>query len=187
MFNFDPSGPSSFSPSWGASTSYTPSNGIFKSSGSSGGGMDPISAGIGAGASIFSGIMQGNAMRNQTAAMWEAAKMQAQAAERAGFQNLLAGQYALTGAKEFEQGLQRDAANYQQAFLDPRKSVLTAEDLNRRAATELGPFGQKLRQQENTDKTNIILAGKYNPALGHVSDRPFMFGTMPGYAAGSLV
>lgn len=185
MFNYNPSGTSSFSPSWGDSTAYNPSSGILKGAG--GGSMFPVGAALGAGAQIFSGIMQGQAANNQARAMFEAAKMQAQAAERAGFQNLLAGQYALTGAKQFEQGLQRDAANYQQAFLDPRKSILSAEDLTRKAAAELGSFGQRLRQQEKTDEVQRTLAGKYNGAFGQVYQNPFMFGQTPGYASGSLV
>jgi hypothetical protein len=185
MFNYNPSGTSSFSPSWGDSTSYNPSSGILKGAGGSV--AFPLGAALGAGASVFSGFMQGQAANNQARAMFEAAKMQAQAAERAGFQNLLAGQYALTGGKQFEQGLQRDAANYQQAFLDPRKSVLTAEDLTRRSAAELGSFGQRLRQQSNRDEIQRTLAGKYNGAFGQVYQNPFMFGQTPGYAAGSLV
>jgi hypothetical protein len=188
MFNYNPSGTSSFSPSWGDSTSYNPSSGILKGAG--GGSMFPVGAALGAGASIFSGIMQGQAANNQARAMFEAAKMQTQAAERAGFQNLLAGQYALTGAKQFEQGLQREAADYQQAFLDPRKSILTAEDFNRRAAAELGPFGRKLSQQQNVAKINETIAEKRaltDAMFGEVARKPFSYGVAPGYATSSLV
>jgi hypothetical protein len=148
--------------------------------------MFPLGAALGAGASIFSGIMQGQAANNQARAMFEAAKMQTQAAERAGFQNLLAGQYALTGAKQFEQGLQRDAADYQQAFLDPRKSILNVEDFNRRAAAELGPFGRKLSQQESSGEINKLLAGKFMPMFDS-PNKPFSYGRSPGYTTGSLV
>ena len=185
MFNYNPSGTSSFSPSWGDSTAYNPSSGILKGAG--GGSMFPVGAALGAGAQIFSGIMQGQAMNRQSDAMFAAAKAQAQAAERAGFQNLLAGQYALTGAKQFEQGLQRDAADYQQAFLDPRKSVLSVEDITRKAAAELGPLGQKLRQQEKSGEINSTLAGKFMPMFGYIADRPFSYGRAPGYTTGSLV
>ena len=184
MVNFDPSGTSLFSPSWGDSTSYNPSSGVLKGAG--GGSMFPVGAALGAGASVFSGIMQGRAANNQARAMFEAAKMQTQAAERAGFQNLLAGQYALTGAKQFEQGLQRDAADYQQAFLDPRKSILNVEDYNRRAAAELGPFGRKLSQQEKAGDINTLLAGKFMPMFESAS-KPFSYGRAPGYTTGSLV
>ena len=148
--------------------------------------MFPVGAALGAGASVFSGIMQGRAANNQARAMFEAAKMQTQAAERAGFQNLLAGQYSLTGAKQFEQGLQRDAADYQQAFLDPRKSILNVEDFNRRAAAELGPFGRKLSQQEKSSEINSLLAGKFMPMFESAS-KPFSYGRTPGYTTGSLV
>jgi len=188
MYNFDPSGTSSFSPSWGASTSYNPSSGVLKGSG--GGSMFPVGAALGAGASIFSGIMQGNAMNRQADAMFEAAKMQAQAAERAGFQNLLAGQYALTSAKQFEEGLQRNAANYQQAFLDPRKSVLESENRARGFADMLSPDAQKLRWQNNIDAMNRTLSEKRavtDAMFGRVAEQPFGYGNMPGYATGSLV
>mgnify|MGYP003645532828 CR=1 FL=1 len=191
MFNYDPSGTSSFSPSWGASTSYNPSSSVTGGSGgASGGSMFPVGAALGAASSIFSGIMQGQAQRNQTAMEWALGKAQIQAAERAGFQNLLAGQYALTGAKQFEQGLQRDAADYQQAFLDPRKSILTAEDFNRRAATELGQFGKQLSQQQNIAQINQTAAEKRlltDAMFGEVARKPFSYGVAPGYTTGSLV
>ena len=126
----------------------------------------PIGAALGAGATIFSGFMQGQAMNRQSDALFAAAKAQAQAAERAGFQNLLAGQNALTGAKQFEQGLQREAADYQQAFLDPRKSILNAENISRAYAGELTPAAQKLRQQESSGEINKLLAGKFMPMFG---------------------
>ena len=151
--------------------------------------MDPLSVGLGAASSIFSGIMQGQAMNRQSDAMFAAAKMQAQAAERAGFQNLLAGQYALTGAKQFEEGLQRNAANYQQAFLDPRKSILESEDLVRGFSDRLSPSAQKLRWQQNIDSMNRTLSEKRavtDAMFGRVAEQPFGYGNMPGYAAGSL-
>lgn len=172
--------------SFGGGEAYNYNSGnLLKNKGS---GMDPLSAGLGAGASIFSNIMQGQAMNRQSDAMFAAAKAHAQAAERAGFQNLLAGQYALTGAKQFEQGLQREAANYQQAFLDPRKSILNAENITRAYGVELNPFAEKLRQKEQASGINTLLAGKYNPYFGgEVALSPFSFGRSPGYTTGSLV
>jgi len=147
----------------------------------------PVGALLGAGAQVFNGFMQGNAMRNQTKMEWELGKANLAAAERAGLQNLLAGQYGMTGGQQFAQGLQRDAADYQQAFLDPRKSILGAEDLSRKAAFQLGPFGQQLRQQQNADTRDQTLAGKYSPYFGNISVNPYSFGVMPGYTANSLV
>ena len=146
----------------------------------------PVGALLGAGAQAFSGLMQGRAMRNQTNMEYELGKAQLGFAERAGLQNLLAGQYALTGAKQFEQGLQRDAADYQQAFLDPRKSILNVEDFNRKAAADLGPFGQKLSQQEKSGEINSLLAGKFMPMF-ESANKPFSYGRAPGYTTGSLV
>jgi len=146
----------------------------------------PVGALLGAGAQVFSGLMQGKAMRNQTNMEYELGKANLAAAERAGFQNLLAGQWAGTGREQFAQGLQRDAADYQQAFLDPRKSILNVEDFNRRAAAELGPFGRKLSQQEKSGEINSLLAGKFMPMFESAS-KPFSYGRAPGYTTGSLV
>ena len=146
----------------------------------------PVGALLGAGAQAFSGLMEGRALRNQTNMEYELGKAQLGFAERAGLQNLLAGQYALTGAKQYDMGLQRDAANYQQAFLDPRKSILNVEDFNRRAAGELNPFAQKLRQQEKAGDINTLLAGKFMPMF-ESANKPFSYGRAPGYTTGSLV
>ena len=186
MAYYNPSGSSSFTPSWGDSVGYNPSSGILNSGSKGGGGRGPeaIIGGIG---SIVGGIGSAIAANNQAKAMQNIARMNLEAADRAGFQNLLAGQWAKTGAEQFSQSLQRDAANYQQGFLDPRKSILGAEDLSRKAALQLGPFGQQLRQQQNTDTINQTLAGKYSPLFGNISVNPYSFGVMPGYTANSLV
>ena len=146
----------------------------------------PVGEALGAGAQVFNGLMQGRAMRNQTNMEYALGKASLAAAERAGFQNLLAGQYGMTGGQQFAQGLQRDAADYQQAFLDPRKSILNVEDFNRRAATELGSFGRKLNQQESSGEINRLLAGKFMPMFDS-PNKPFSYGRAPGYTTGSLV
>jgi len=185
----DPNGSSYYSsatssyPSWGSSLKYNYNNA------SKGGnnmliGPEMVVGGIG---SIVGGIGSAIGANNQAKAMQNIARMNLEAADRAGFQNLLAGQWAKTGAEQFSQSLQRDAANYQQGFLDPRKSILGTEDLSRKAAFQLGPFGQQLRQQQNADTTNQTLAGKYSPLFGNISVNPYSFGVMPGYTANSLV
>jgi len=186
MSYYNPSGSSSFTPSWGDSVSYNPSSGILNSGSKGGGGMGPeaIIGGIG---SIVGGIGSAIGANAQAKAMQNIAGWQIQAEDRARFQSLLAGQNAMTYGKQFDMGLQRDAANYQQGFLDPRKSILGAEDLTRKAAVQLGPFGQQLRQQQNTDEINRTLAGKYSPLFGNISANPYNFGVMPGYTASSLV
>jgi hypothetical protein len=139
--------------------------------------------------SIVGGIFGAIGANRQADAQIQAAGIQAQAQRDAAFQNLLAGQYALTGAKQFEQGLQQKAADYQQAFLDPRKSQLASEDRQRGITDALSPGAQKLRWQQNTDQLNRTLADKnaqLSKIFGYTADQPFSFGNMPGYAAGSL-
>ena len=136
--------------------------------------------------SIVGGIGSAIGANAQAKAAQRIAGWQIEAEERARFQSLLAGQNAATYGKQFDMGLQRDAANYQQAFLDPRKSILNAEDFNRRAAAELGPFGRKLSQQEKAGDINTLLAGKFMPMFESAS-KPFSYGRAPGYTTGSLV
>ena len=139
--------------------------------------------------SILGGVFGAIGANRQAAAQIQAAGIQAQAQRDAAFQNLLAGQYALTGAKQFDQGLQQKAADYQQAFLDPRKSQFASEDRQRGITDALSPGAQKLRWQQNTDQLNRTLAEKRavtDAMFGPVAQQPFAYGNMPGYAAGSV-
>ena len=147
-------------------------------------GPEMVVGGLGALAQGIGGAFAANA---QAKAAKEIAGWQIKAEEGARFQGLLAGQNAATYGKQFEMGRQRDAANYQQAFLDPRKSILNAEDFTRRAAAELSPFGQKLSQKEQSNEIQKILAGKYNGMFGQINQSPFMFGQKPGYTTSSFV
>jgi len=138
--------------------------------------------------SAIGGIASGYGASRQANAMIQAAGIQAQAQRDAAFQNLLAGQYALTGAKQFDRLEQQKAADYQQAFLDPRTSQLTSEDRQRGITDMLSPGAQKLRWQQNTDQLNRTLAeqrARTDAMFGPVAERPFAYGNMPGYAAGS--
>jgi hypothetical protein len=119
MFNFNPSGAGSSLPSWGSSVGYNPSSGIFSSSSGGGGGLGPAAAIAGIGQAV-GGIASAFGAGRQADAMFAAAVAQAQAAERAGFQNLLGGQYALTGAKDYAQYLDRNAKQTQLNFFDRR-------------------------------------------------------------------
>jgi hypothetical protein len=170
-------------PSWSNSLKYN-NNNASKGGDNMNIGPEMVVGGIG---SIVGGIGSAIGANAQAKAMQNIAGWQIQAEDRARFQSLLAGQNAMTYGKQFDMGLQRDAANYQQGFLDPRKSILGAEDLTRKAAVQLGPFGQQLRQQQNTDEINRTLAGKYSPLFGNISANPYNFGVMPGYTASSLV
>jgi hypothetical protein len=171
-------------PSWDKSVKYKYSGGSSQGGNNMLIGPEMVIGGVGALVQGIGGAFGANA---QAASAERMANRRIEAEERARFQSLLAGQNANTYGKQFEMGLQRDAANYQQAFLDPRKSILSVEDLTRRSAAELGSFGQRLRQQSNRDEIQRTLAGKYSGAVGQIYQNPFMFGQTPGYASGSLV
>ena len=139
--------------------------------------------------SAIGGIASAFGANQQSKAMVQAAGIQAQAQRDAAFQNLLAGQYALTGAKQFDRFEQQKAANYQQAFLDPRTSQLSSEDRRRGITDALSPGAQKFRWQQNVDELNRTLSEKRavtDAMFGPVAQQPFAYGNMPGYAAGSL-
>jgi hypothetical protein len=139
--------------------------------------------------SLIGGAASAFGANRQADAMLQAAGIQAQAQRDAAFQNLLAGQYALTGAKQFDRFQQQRSADYQQAFLDPRKSEFSSEDRQRAIADSLSPGAQKLRWQANIDAMNRDLAGRRavtDAMFGQVAQQPFQYGNMPGYAAGSL-
>jgi hypothetical protein len=170
-------------PSWEKSLKYNYNNSSFDGGDSMKIGPEMVIGGIG---SIVGGIGSAIGARNQAIASQNIARMNLESAERAGFQNLLAGQWGGTGKELFAQGLQRDAADYQQAFLDPRKSILNAENIGRTYAGELNPFAQKLRQQESSGEVNKLLAGKFMPMFDS-PNKPFSYGRAPGYTTGSLV
>ena len=173
---------------WSQTTKYQ-----YNSSNSSNGGNNNMVigpelafAGI---SSAIGGIASAYGANQQAKGMIQAANIQAQAQRDAAFQNLLAGQYALTGAKEFDRFQQQHATDYSQAFLDPRKSEFGSEATQRTIADTLSPNAQKFRWQQNTDQLNRTLSEKRavtDAMFGPVADRPFAYGNMPGYTAGSL-
>lgn len=176
--NIFSSGKAAFNPS-----SYSGSYNLGSSKGSS---MFPWMAAATLGSSVIEGIVGGQAASRQAEAQLTAAKWQAEATRDAAFNNLLAGQYAQTGAKQFDQFLQRNAANYQQAFLDPRKSMLASEERQRGFADQLSPKAQQLRFQQNADQLNRNLSAQRaitDAMFGRVAEAPFAYGQVPGYAA----
>jgi hypothetical protein len=176
-------GSNNFSPSWQASFSYNPNKTLIGSNNKMIIGPEAIFSGV---TGIASGIMGGIAQQQMGQDMVNAAAIQAQATRDAAFQNLLGGQYALTGAKQFDFAQQLKAADYKQAFFDPRSSQLQSEDRQRQLSDELSPSAQKLRWQRNTDQLNRTLAEKRaitDAMFGPVADRPFAYGNMPGYAS----
>ena len=173
---------------WGQTTKYQYNSSSTSNSGKNNMVIGPelafagISAGIGGIASAFGA-------NQQSKAMLQAAGIQAQAQRDAAFQNLLAGQYALTGAKQFDRFQQDKAIWSAQAFQDPRTSQLASEDRQRSITDALSPGAQKLRWQQNTDELNRKLAGfriQTDLAFGPSADRPFAYGNMPGYATSSF-
>ena len=141
---------------------------------------------LGLGSSVISGIFEGQAANRQANAMLQSAAWQVQASRDAQFSNLLSGQYAQTGAKQFDRFQQQKAADYQQAFLDPRTSQLASEDRQRSLTDALSPKAQQLRRQQNIDQLNRDLASKRaltDAMFGRVAEAPFSYGNVPGYAA----
>ena len=150
-----------------------------------GGGMWPLAI-ASLGSSVISGIFGGQAANRQADAQMQAAYAQAQATRDSAFSNLLAGQYALTGAKQFDRFQQQKAADYQQAFLDPRTSQLASEDRQRGMTDQLSPMAQQLRRQANIDQLNRDLASRRavtDAMFGQIAQNPFAYGNVPGYAA----
>ena len=170
-------------PSWKKSLNYNYNNSSSNTGDNMKIGPEMVIGGIG---QIVGGIGSAIGARNQAIASQNIARMNLEAAAQGAFENRLAGQWAGTGQELFAQGLQRDAANYQQAFLDPRKSILNAENIGRTYAGELNPFAQKLRQQESSGEINKALAGKFMPMFDS-PNKPFSYGRAPGYTTGSLV
>ena len=173
---------------WSQTSKYQYNGSSSSNTGKSGGGMGPELL-FGGASSLIGGALSAFGANQQSKAMLQAAGIQAQAQRDAAFQNLLAGQYALTGAKQFDRFEQQKAANYQQAFLDPRTSQLSSEERQRGITDALSPGAQKLRWQQNTDELNRRLADKnaqLSKVFGYTADQPFSFGNMPGYAASSL-
>jgi hypothetical protein len=135
--------------------------------------------------SLIGGFASAAGANSQAEAMIKAAQIQSQAQRDAAFTNLLAGQYALTGAKEFDRFQQQKAADYQLAFLEPRKIQLASEERQRGISDSLSPGAQKLRFQQNIDSMNRSLAERRavtDAMFGPVAQQPFQYGSMPGYA-----
>lgn len=170
-------------PSSGGMTSNLSYDGNVAQNAFKGGNMFPFMAAASLGSSVISGISGGQAANRQAEAEIAAAREQAQGVRDAAFTNLLAGQYGQTGAKMFDQFLQKNAANYQQAFLDPRKSQFASEEKQRGIADSLSPGAQQLRFQNKMDLIDRDTAAKTAvlDRMFGASQGPFSYGRMPGY------
>jgi hypothetical protein len=146
--------------------------------------FDPLSLGLGLGSSIISGIFGGAAADRQAQAEIAAAREQAQATRDAAFTNLLAGQWAQTGAKDFARFAQQKAANYQQAFLDPARRALGQDEAFTSFATQSSPQAKALRREQNINQLNQGLMARKavtDAMFGMVPTDPFSYGQAPRY------
>jgi len=149
-------------------------------------GVDPLTLGVSAATSIFSGIMGGQQANRQIEADLAIQGMKNAAADRAGFQNLLAGQYSQTFAPMVDFQRQKLATNIQQDIFDPKKMSLGSEQFGRRVSDELAPDALKLAQTKNLFDLNKSLAEKRavtDAMFGPVRTTPFNY-EYPSYAVG---
>jgi len=149
-------------------------------------GVDPLTLGVSAATSIFSGIMGGQQANRQIEADFAIQGMKNAAADRAGLQNLLAGQYSQTFAPMVDFQRQKLATNIQQDIFDPKKMSLGSEQFGRRVSDELAPDALKLAQTKNLFDLNKSLAEKRavtDAMFGPVRTTPFNY-EYPSYAVG---
>jgi len=162
---------------------------LGKSGGSGGGGMfgfDPLTLGVSAATSIFSNVMQGQQANRQIEADFAIQQYKNAAAERAGLQNLLAGQYSQTFAPMVDFQRQKLATNIQQDIFDPKKMSLASEQFGRKVSDELAPDALKLAQTKNLFDLNKSLAEKRavtDAMFGPVRNTPFNY-DYPSYTMG---
>lgn len=152
--------------------------------------IDPVSTGIFAGgkllSSVFEGIMGGQQANRQIEADFAIQNMKNAAADRAAFQNLLAGQYNSTFAPMVDFQRQKLATNIQQDIFDPKKMSLASEQFGRRVSDELAPDALKLAQTKNLFDLNKSLAEKRavtDAMFGPVRTTPFNY-EYPSYTMG---
>ena len=152
--------------------------------------FDPLSTGILAGgsllSSVFGGVMGGQQANRQIEADFAIQGMKNAAAERAAFQNLLAGQYNSTFAPMVDFQRQKLATNIQQDVFDPKKMSLASEQFGRGVADQLAPDALKLAQTKNLFDINKSLAEKRavtDAMFGPVRTTPFNY-EYPSYTMG---
>ena len=149
-------------------------------------GYDPLTLGVSAATSIFSNAMQGQQANRQIEAAFAIEGRKNAAAERAAFQNLLAGQYNSTFAPMVDFQRQKLATNIQQDIFDPKKMSLASEQFGRGVADQLAPDALKLAQTKNLFDINKSLAEKRavtDAMFGPVRTTPFNY-DYPSYTMG---
>lgn len=113
------------------------------------------------------------------------AQQQGRAAALQGYTGI----WAATGGAQAQADLQKRAAEYQLAFLEPRKMQLASEERQRGFADSSSPAAQKLRWQFNTDKLNQTLAeqqARTDAMFGPVRENSYSYGRIPSFATTSF-
>jgi hypothetical protein len=178
VFNFNPSGASSFAPSWGASVNYNPSSGITSKSGSGGGmAFDPLTAGLGLASAGIGAIAGIGAQRTQASA---AQAQMAAAADQMKW-NILHGRDMAkfgeggnigarvaqgTWMPDLEFDRQREAAMFEAGPLAERKMALQTEGLRRGFGLANSAESREISQRENREALKRSLAEKQGQMMG---------------------
>jgi len=176
VFNFNPSGTSSFAPSWGASVNYNPSSGITSKSGS-GGGMDPLTAGLGLASAGIGAIAGIGAQRTQASV---AQAQMAAAADQMKW-NILHGRDIAkfgeggnigarvaqgTWMPDIEGERQKGYAMFEAGPLAERKMAMQTEGLRRGFGLANSAESQEISQRENREALKRSLAEKQGQMMG---------------------
>ena len=170
MFNFNPSGASSFAPSWGASVNYNPSSGITSKSGSGGGmAFDPLTAGLGlasAGIGAFAGIGANRTQASIANAQMAAAADQMKWNVLHGRDMAKFGEGGNIGARvaqgtwmpDLEFDRQREAAMFETGPLAERRMALATEGQRRGFGLANSAEAREVSQRENREALKRSLA-----------------------------
>ena len=172
---------------WNQTTQYNSSNTSNSGKKNMAFGIDDIL--LSAGLSAIGGIGSAFGANSQANAQIQAAAINAQQQGRAAALNGYTGVWAATGGSQFQADLQKKAADYQLAFLEPRKIQLASQERQTGIADALSPGAQKLRWQQNADKLNYRLAEidkQMSGLFGPIQENPYSYGRMPSYATTSF-
>jgi len=178
VFNFNPSGASSFSPSWGASFNYNPSSGITSKSGSGGGmAFDPLTAGLGlasAGIGAIAGIGANRTQASIANAQMAAAADQMKWNVLHGRDIAKFGEGGNIGARvaqgtwmpDLEFDRQREAAMFETGPLAERRMATQTEGLRRGFGLANSAESREISQRENREALKRSLAEKQGQMMG---------------------
>jgi hypothetical protein len=178
MSNFNPSGPSSFSPSWGASFNYNPSSGITSKASSGGGGMfDPLTAGLGlasAGIGAIAGIGANKTQASIANAQMAAAADQMKWNILQGRDMAKFGEGGNIGARvaqgtylpDLDFARQKDAALFETGPLAERRMAFETEGRRRGFGLANSAESKEITQRQNRDALKQTLAERQGQMMG---------------------